>query len=342
MTNLVSERTIEDILGADKGILAELLDCNFANLSIISRQKIVSSGRLDLLCLYENELWLIELKVVPFYDDIIPQINNYETDLLALQAQHKLINAPIKKIILITGANENDLRKCSTHNVFSFIYDPRQVLDKYFENFRERTAFINIQSGDYGVVRLGLLCTSLKLLSQGKSIEDIAMLEGKSTKTIRNRFSIAEQLGLIQHAKNQFFLTDLGNSFVESGDEFPENQLNDNQQALLTSFVIESPFFSSATYTILSFVETVFTLAKSKYPVDIDDAKDYFVKTVGKESTWKSSKSRNTATYIFSNYACDLQLMTKIANEFYITPKGIRAILLLQLNRSIKLIEKGN
>jgi hypothetical protein len=69
--------------------------------------------------------------------------------------------------------------------------------------------------------------------------------------------------------------------------------------------------------------------------------RDFFVKSVGKESTWKTPKSRETATYIFSNYACDLQLLTKINNSFYLTPNGIQAILLLQLNRSIKLIEQG-
>ena len=50
-------------------------------------------------------------------------------------------------------------------------------------------------------------------------------------------------------------------------------------------------------------------------------------------------RARQTATYIFSNYACELEYLVKVNNEFFLTPKGIQAILLLQLNRSIKLIE---
>ena len=63
------------------------------------------------------------------------------------------------------------------------------------------------------------------------------------------------------------------------------------------------------------------------------------MQSVGKEKTWKSKKARNTATYIFSNYAVELGLVSKIDNSFYINPIGLRSILLLQLKRSIKLIE---
>ena len=85
-----------------------------------------------------------------------------------------------------------------------------------------------------------------------------------------------------------------------------------------------------------------FTQQLLTYPVPIKDAEDYFVKSVGKSDTWKAKKTKETATYIFSNYACELEFLTKINNTFYLTPKGIQAILLLQLNRSLKLIESGN
>ncbi|MDM8532353.1 hypothetical protein QUF63_14355 [Anaerolineales bacterium HSG25] len=80
-------------------------------------------------------------------------------------------------------------------------------------------------------------------------------------------------------------------------------------------------------------------LAKSLYPVPREIIQDYFVKSVGKTKTWKTEKARKTASDIFSNYACELELLADINNHFYIAPKGIQAILLLQLNRSIKLIE---
>lgn len=108
---------------------------------------------------------------------------------------------------------------------------------------------------------------------------------------------------------------------------------------MVMSFVIDNPFYSSITYTILTLVESVFVLAKSMYPVPREIVEDYFVKSVGKTRTWKTDKARKTASYIFSNYACELEMIANVDNQFYITPKGIQAILLLQLNRSIKLIE---
>ncbi|HRK59350.1 MAG TPA: hypothetical protein PLI74_06885, partial [Candidatus Kapabacteria bacterium] len=132
---------------------------------------------------------------------------------------------------------------------------------------------------------------------------------------------------------------DLGNEFVRMGENIIDDRLNDEQVELLSNSIKENPFFSSVTYSIFSLIETVFVLSKNAYPVSKDALVDYFVKLVGKTETWRTEKARDTATYIFSNYACELQFLVKVNNEFYLTPKGIQAILLLQLNRSIKLIE---
>ena len=67
MTYTISERTIEDILSTDKTILSEILDYNPAGLSLIARQKILDSGKIDILCMYDDALVLVELKVVPFW-----------------------------------------------------------------------------------------------------------------------------------------------------------------------------------------------------------------------------------------------------------------------------------
>ena len=98
MAYTLSERTIEDILSADKTILSEILGYNPAGLSFIARQKTLHSGKLDLLCMYDDTLVLIELKVSPFYPQIIGQINGYHKDLQDLQKQNKLINAPMSPL----------------------------------------------------------------------------------------------------------------------------------------------------------------------------------------------------------------------------------------------------
>jgi len=336
--NSTSEKVIEDILSADKSILSELLSVRASDLSLIARQKIVSSGKLDLLYLYKDELLLIELKAVTFYKEIIKQINDYENDLIELQELNKLINAKIKKVILVTGARESDFKECNNQNCELKTYKIENVLSRYYENFKELSAFLKIQSGDFGVVRLGLIKNTLSFIAEGISIKEICKLENKSEKTLRNKISIAQNLNLVAKFRKNFFLTDLGNQFVELGEKIVDDRLNQEQIELLSNFINENPFHSQITYTIYTLIESVFILSKASYPVPKESLKDYFVKSVGKMSTWRMPRARETATYIFSNYACELEYLVKVNNEFFLTPKGIQAILLLQLNRSLKLI----
>lgn len=339
MSNPIPEKIIEDILSSDKSILSEILSMNPGDLSLVARQKILKSGKLDLLYLYENELLLIELKVVDFYNAIIHQINGYYDDLKELQIQHRLIDSKIRKIVLVAEATPRDVKKCEKESIQLLTYTPQFVLSKYYENFKELSYFLKIQSGDYGVVRLGLLKSTLYQLSLGKGIKEISETEGKSEKTIRNRLSVAVLLNLAAKFNQEYFLTDFGNQLLEIGASKVDDRFNENQIELLSDFIKENPFYSSITYTIFAIVETVFVLSKNAYPVPKDAVKDYFVQSVGKEQTWKADRARETATYIFSNYACELQLLVKVDNHFYMTPKGIQAVLLLQLTRSIKLIE---
>lgn len=282
---------------------------------------------------------LIELKTAPFYKEVVTQINNYETDLLVLQNQNKLIKSRIRKIVVVTGARENDYKVCKENRIDLVIYKPEIILSKYYENFKELSSFLKIQSGDYGVVRLGLIKNTLNYLAEGVGVKEICKLENKSEKTIRNKISVAQLLNLVSKFKNNFYLTDLGNQFVELGEKTVDDRLSQEQIELLSNSIKENPFFSSITYTIFSLIETVFVLSKNSYPVSKESVKDYFVKLVGKTETWRAPRAKETATYIFSNYACELEFLVKVNNEFYITLKGIQAILLLQLNRSIKLIE---
>ncbi|MCX6640756.1 MAG: hypothetical protein NTW14_09790 [bacterium] len=342
MNDFILEKIIEDILSIDKGILAEVLRLNSSGLSQIARQKTLNSGKLDLLYMYENELLLIELKAVEFYERSIQQISNYYSDLINLQKQNKLINAKIRKILLVTKASDFSFRKCEGEEIQLVVYDPRSILLKYYENFKELAYFLKLQSGDYGVVRLGLVKSTLHLLSQGKNIQDICKIEGKSLNTIKNRLSIAVHLGIIAKFDRQYFLTDFGNTLLGEDSENVQDNFTEKQIDLLSNYLCENPFYSSITYTIYSIIESVFILAKSEYPVPFLVMQNYFVRSVGKWQTWKTEKARNTATYIFSNYACELGFLAKVDNCFYITPKGIRSILLLQLNRSLKLIKASD
>ncbi|MBI3355355.1 MAG: hypothetical protein HY038_01020 [Nitrospirae bacterium] len=335
----VSEKAIEDVLSSDKTILSHLLSLKPANLSLVARQKSLASGELDLLYLHEDQLLLIEMKAVRYEPAVKSQINAYAKDLEELQRQKKLISAEIRKIVLVTGASPHDIDSGKKEAIDVVIYRPESVLTRFFENFRQRTYFMQLRSGDYGVVRLGLLKRTLCLLGAGHTSGEIASIEGKSKKTIHNRLSVAGLLGLAAKYKSSHFLTDFGISFVDANDESSSDRLNEKQAELIAHFLRDNPFYSSITYTVISILESVFALSKSAYPVSRIDVQDYFVKSVGKVETWRTPKARKTATYIFSNYACELDLLAKVGDYFYLTPQGIQAILLLQLNRSLKIIE---
>lgn len=339
MTSFISERVIEDILTSDKALLAETLSLNASDISLVARQKILTSGKLDLLLLHRDELLLVELKVVPLYGEIINQICRYESDLLQLQDQNRLIKAKIRKIVLVTAASVEGKATCNGRDIEVVVFNPEWILQRYYENFRELSLFLKIQPGDYGVVRLGLITETLRSLGRGASLSEIAIKEGRSEKTIRNRISIACLLNLASGFHGTFYLTELGSKFISAGDEIVDDRLTEGQVTILSEFLRENPFFSSVTYTIFSLVESVFVLSKNSYPVRKEALEDYFVKSVGKTDTWNSQKSKETATYIFSNYACELEFLVKIGNGYFITPKGVQVMLLLQLNRSIKLIE---
>ncbi len=236
MSNNISEKVIEDVLVADKSILSEILSINSSNLSLIARQKILISGILDLLYLYNNELILIELKVTIFYKAIISQINNYYYDLLNLQEQNKLIKCNIRKIIIVTEATLEDYKVCEENEIKLIIYKPENILLKFYENFKELSTFLKIKSADYGMVRLGLMNTTLQLLSEGLSLYDICEKEKRSEKTIRNRISVAILLTLVVKFKHGFFLTDLGNEFVQLNTN-TDDRLNQAQIFLLSDFI---------------------------------------------------------------------------------------------------------
>lgn len=339
MTTSVTEKIIEDILSADRSILAGVLSVNQGDLSPIARQKKFDSRRiLDLLYLYQNELLLIELKAVPFYSDIIEQINDYHNELLKLQSQSKLIKTKINKIILVTDARKEHFVACEKEEIKLIKFNIEEILFKYYQNFRELSAFLKIQPGNWGVVRLYLLKNTFALLNEGVAINEICKIENKAIKTITNRFSVASLIGLLEKNKSGYSLTKLGKEVLSKDDFTSEERFNVEQFELISEFVKDNPFYSQITFSIMSVVDTVFILSKAEYPVKYDTFQDFFVRSLGKEKTWTKPQAQLTGTYHFANYAEELGFIQKVDNHLFLTPKGIQAILIFQLNRSIKLI----
>ncbi|ODS32964.1 MAG: hypothetical protein SCARUB_01903 [Candidatus Scalindua rubra] len=339
MIEIVTEKVIEDILSIDKSILANVLSVNQSDLSLIARQKKFDNNRiLDLLYLYQNELLLIELKAVPFYYDIISQINDYCKELVLLQSQSKLIKTKINKIVLVTDAKKEHFADCGKEQIKLIKFDVEEILFKYYQNFKELSAFLKIQPGNWGVTRLYLLKNTLTLFNKGTSLEEICRIEKRSIKTIRNRLAVANLIGLLEKNKDEYSLTKLGKEVIAFDNFTSSERFSVEQFNLISDFVKDNPFFSQITFSIMSVVDTVFILSKAEYPIKYDNFQDFFVRSLGKDKTWTKPQAQLTGAYHFANYAEELGFIQKVNNQLFLTPKGIQAILIFQLNRSIKLI----
>jgi len=335
----ITEKVIEDIFSSDKSILAKTLSVNNSDISFIARQmRFKNEKKMDLLYLHRNELLLIELKAVPFYKGIISQINEYYNELIELQLQSKLIKANINRIILVTSASKDNYLLCQNENIKLIEFKIEDILTQYYNNFKELSAFLKIQPSNRGVTRLYLIKSTLDLLSKKNSFNDICKLQNLTRNTIHNRLAVASLMGLIIKNNKEYEFTDLGKKIIKAEGKIINDRFNADQFELISNFVTENPFFSQITFSILSVVDTVFILSKADYPVKYEYFQDFFVRSLGKDKTWKTSKAKLTGTYHFVNYAEELSFIQRFENFIFLTPKGIKALLIFQMNRAIKLI----
>jgi hypothetical protein len=147
-------------------------------------------------------------------------------------------------------------------------------------------------------------------------------------------------LTLAKKNGRDYVLTDLGKKYIWNRDpRAPEDCISENQIEVLQDFIIKDPFASKAVYGIYTIVESVFTLSKNIYPVPLDLLINYFRESSGKFFVWTSKKAALDGAKMYSNYAIELGLIGRIGNKFYITPNGVRFILLLQLHKTIKTVD---
>ena len=66
---------------------------------------------------------------------------------------------------------------------------------------------------------------------------------------------------------------------------------------------------------------------------------NYFRESSGKHFEWSTRKTTLDGNKMYSNYATELGLIGRVGDKFYITPDGISFILLLQLHKTIKVID---
>jgi hypothetical protein len=338
----ISENQVEDALVANLHFLKNILKVD-NDLKLIARQLRLKNGeqRIDLLVSSGKNLCLIELKVVKYTDDCLKQIIDYRKELLLLQEKEELVSGTIEAFLLVTAASQSQVDSSSNNDVKVIVYEPINVLTNYYQNLASIAPFLNIKPNDYGVMNIGRINSVLHELSLGLNTENKIMTKINLSKmSVKHHLRLGIEFGLVRKRSYNYFLTDIGDKYItDFNNDVLKDKLSENQIELLKKHIAEDPFSTSSIFGIYSIVESTFLLARNKYPIELIDLQKMFQIVGGKITEWQSSRSLITATYTFLNFAIDLELLGKIGKQIVITPAGFKFILMLQLHKSIEMIE---
>lgn len=327
----IRESQIEDIFATQLDDVKSILSLN-ENLTLIDRQRSLTSGRLDLLFLSVSSLHLIELKAVQSKREFCTQTIGYRNDLIKLQTENKIPALPLKSYLVCPKFIQSDIDYCIDNDIIPIEFSPYELLKNYYFKIKAISSLITIKPSNHGLWNLHLFNPILYVIEDKTNIAKISKITGKSKSTVGSYLRLASELGLTTK-EFEVNLTDLGKKYVKLKDEKIE-RLNDNQVELLKDHIVKNPFSSPAIYGIYAAIETVFLLSKNYYPVPLNEAHKFFTILSGKQSEW-AEKASSDAFIMYSNYSVDLGLLAKIERNYYITPAGVKFILLLELNKSI-------
>ena len=338
----IRESQIEEVLATYPDICSELLGLG-EGLILIARQMILpSGGRLDLFFTHGSRLILVELKVVPFKHEFLEQTLSYWEELRGLQIDERLIAGDIFAYLLCPSFLSNQMEECDRRCVTPIEYTPSHVLEMFFSRFGSIAAFFALQPPDHGVWSLHLLNPILYSLRGGPlTVTDIRTAVGLAQTTTRSYLRFAEEMKLVyRYDSRAFRLTGIGINYVDNREpSIGTGLVSETQASVLRDMIIGDPFASRVILGIYTMVEVVFNLARNTHPVPEQMVITHFRDAAGKAYTWPSSKAASHGAHMYSNYAIELGLIGKIGGQFYLTPEGVRFILLLQLHKSIRIVD---
>jgi DNA-binding transcriptional ArsR family regulator len=327
----IRESQIEDIFATQLDDVQAILSLN-ERLTLIDRQRKLTSGRIDLLFLSISSLHLLELKAVTSKIEFCEQTIGYRNDLLELQSENKIPNLPLKSYLVCPKFINSHRDYCIKNDIIPIEFSPYELLKNYYFKVKAISSLVTVKPSNHGLWNLHLLNPIIYAIEDKTNIVTLSKITGKSKSTVGSYLRLANELGLIDREFN-VTLTTLGKRYVKLKDD-KIDRLNDHQVEILKEHIIRNPFSSPAIYGIYAAVESIFLLSKNFYPVPLSEAHKFFTTLSGKQSEW-AEKASNDAFIMYSNYAMDLGLLAKIERNYYITPAGIKFILLLELNKSI-------
>ena len=336
----IRESQIEDIFVNYPEILQKILSLDNECI-LISRQKILpSQNRTDLIFLCEKKILLIELKVTPFKNEYVEQLRSYLTELVEIQNNDRFIGGEIIAYLLCTSAGDNDYGKCTNNNQILIKYSLDDVLTQFQYRLRKIASFIELKPINHGLWNIHLLNRLLYISGSSIMIDDACGKLGLSKSTINSYLSLAKDLMLIKKNKNAFSLSKFGIVYYNNRDkDAPFEYISEEQSQLLQDIILTNPFRNGTIFGIYCMAESVFNLMKNTYPVPHSLLVQNFKLVSGRYFDWNSEKTANDSVRMYSNYCIDLGLLGRIKRNFYLTPNGIRFILLLNLHKSIKIVD---
>ena len=335
----IRESQIEDVLASFPHIAQRVLGLD-APPQLMARQMIIPSGRLDLLYATGEVLTLVELKVEDAKAEFITQVKGYANDLQELQQDAKLVSAPVTVILLCPAFNANVGAACEGAGVRAVTYSPNEVLGEFFRSLRPLAEMIALRPTDLGLWNIHLIHRALYALESANTARAIAPLIKLSEKTVATHLRLALELKLVEREDSHFNLSHLGCDYVNARNpDMPVDHLSEAQADVLRAFIVNDPFASATVFGIYSMVEVVFILARNSYPVSRELVISHFREATGKLFEWSEEKTAFHGTRMYSNYGIELGLLGRSGDSLYLTPDGIRFILLLQLHKSLKMID---
>jgi hypothetical protein len=323
----IRESQIEDIFATQLDDVREMLSIK-SGISLINRQKrLPSGGILDLLFISSTNIHLLELKAIRSEKKDCDQVLGYKEEVEFLQGKREMPNLPVIPYLVCPDFLSPHIDYCREKNVVPIQYSPYELLKNYYSKVSAIARLVEIKPSNHGLWNLHLLNRILYSMSEKTSIEKLPSSSGLSKSSVGSYLRLSSELGLTRKDPLPE-LKEMGKEYVKRKQKDGQvDFLSDEQVELLKNYIVKNPFVSPAIFGIYSAVETVFILSKNFYPAPLSKAVNLFATLSGKESEW-AAKARKDAFTMYSNYSVDLGLLAKIGQDYYITPAGVKFILL--------------
>jgi len=146
----VRESEVEDVLAQYPSLAKRILGLS-EDILLLTRQKSLPSGRLDLIYACASDLLLVELKVEQFRAKFLRQVLGYRDDLRALQSQAKFVRGEIHPYVVCLKFDGAEAELAKQMGVLLRSFDPREVLIEFYKNAPLDTKYLSTFPTDKGV-----------------------------------------------------------------------------------------------------------------------------------------------------------------------------------------------